>query len=111
MVSQRQRYGLLLVAGSAAGYFQLAGRWWAAEPRENWPDDADLQLSINDAWAEPFGDRRQEIACIGQLLKKDELITQLDACLLSEAEMAQWETGQLELENPFIVSVEETEYA
>jgi G3E family GTPase len=55
---------------ASQGYFQLAGQWWAAEPRENWPDDADTQLEINDAWAEPYGDRRQEIACIGQQLDK-----------------------------------------
>lgn len=84
------------------GYFQLAGRWWAAEPRENWPDDAEIQLEINDAWAEPYGDRRQEIACIGQKLKKKALTARLDACLLSDAEFSQWRDGLLTLENPFI---------
>lgn len=83
------------------GYFQLAGQWWATEPRENWPDDAELQLEINNSWREPFGDRRQEIACIGQRLQKETLIAQLDACLLTEAEMALWKAGRLNLGNPF----------
>lgn len=91
------------------GYFQLAGRWWAAEPRANWPDDADVQLEINDAWAEPYGDRRQEIACIGQKLSKDKLTTRLDACLLTDAEFARWQTGQLILENPFLMQTDEGE--
>ena len=89
------------------GYFQMAGRWWASEPRENWPADAEVQLEINNAWAEPYGDRRQEIACIGQKLKKETLMAQLDACLLTEAEMALWQAGKLSLENPFIVQAEE----
>ncbi len=83
------------------GYFQLAGRWWASAPRENWPTDAEVQLEINHAWVEPYGDRRQEIACIGQRLKKDTLMSQLDTCLLTEAEMALWQSGNLNLENPF----------
>lgn len=83
------------------GQFQIAGQWWAAEARENWPADAEIQLEINQAWAEPYGDRRQEIACIGQMLEKDDMVDRLDACLLTDAEMALWETGQLPLENPF----------
>ncbi len=89
------------------GYFQLAGRWWAAELRANWPDDADVQLEINEAWAEPYGDRRQEIACIGQKLKKEKLAARLDACLLTAAEMTQWQAEQLTLENPFLSQMEE----
>ena len=89
------------------GYFQMAGRWWASEPRANWPADAEIKLEISNAWAEPYGDRRQEIACIGQQLKKETLMAQLDACLLTEAEMALWQAGKLSLENPFIVQAEE----
>jgi G3E family GTPase len=89
------------------GYFQMAGRWWAAEPRENWPADAEVQLDINDAWAEPYGDRRQEIACIGQKLSKENLIARLNECLLTEAEMALWQDGQLQLQNPFLALADE----
>ena len=84
------------------GYFQLAGRWWASEPRETWPDDAEMQLDINDAWAEPYGDRRQEIVCIGQTLSKDEMVASLNECLLTEAEMALWQAGKLQANNPFL---------
>lgn len=84
------------------GYFQLAGRWWAAEEPENWPEDAELQLEINNAWEEPYGDRRQEIVCIGQTLTPDALIAKLDDALLSDSEMALWEAGKLTLANPFV---------
>ena len=93
------------------GYFQLAGRWWAAEPRENWPDDAEIQLEINSAWAEPYGDRRQEIACIGQMLSKEQLAVQLDGCLLTDEEMVLWQSGRLPLNNPFIAQPEEANNA
>ncbi len=93
------------------GYFQLAGRWWAAEPRENWPDDAEVQLEINNAWAEPYGDRRQEIACIGQKLSKEQLVVQLDGCLLTNNEMSLWQSGALSINNPFMAQTEEADYA
>lgn len=93
------------------GYFQIAGRWWAAEPRENWPADAEVQLEINHAWAEPYGDRRQEIACIGQKLNKETLIASLNSCLLSDVEMTLWQAGQLALENPFLVPAAEVDDA
>lgn len=91
------------------GYFQLAGRWWAAEPRENWPADAEVQLEINNAWAEPYGDRRQEIACIGQRLSKKQMVAQLDGCLLTDKEFALWKNGRLSLNNPFVAQPEEVE--
>lgn len=86
------------------GYFQLAGRWWASEPRANWPTDAEIQLEINSAWSEPYGDRRQELACIGQKLKPADMMEQLNACLLTDDEMQQWESGQLVLANPFLAT-------
>lgn len=93
------------------GYFQLAGSWWAAEPREYWPADAEAQLEITSAWAEPYGDRRQEIACIGQRLRKRQLIAQLDDCLLTDDEMALWQHDLLWLDNPFLAQIQESENA
>ncbi len=84
------------------GYFQLAGLWWAAESPESWPDDAEAQLEINSAWEEPYGDRRQEIVCIGQLLTTDSLIQELNSCLLSDSEISLWAAGKLQLDNPFL---------
>lgn len=83
-------------------YFNLAGRWWASEPRENWPEEADDEVFLTQVWAEPYGDRRQEIACIGQNLQKERLAAHLDACLLTEDELRQWDAGQLKLNNSFL---------
>ena len=37
------------------------GRWWAAVPRERWPENH----NFNRVWHDDFGDRRQEIVFIG----------------------------------------------
>lgn len=65
-----------------------AGIWWAAAPREHWPDDPDYLASIEEQFVGEYGDRRQEIVFIGQNLQPDETCKLLDACLLSDAEMS-----------------------
>jgi G3E family GTPase len=82
-------------------YFNLAGFWWAAMPREDWPEEEEVQAEIRGAWREPWGDRRQEIALIGQDLQKDKLVQALDICLLDDKEMGQWEAGKLRAKDPF----------
>ncbi|QGZ62775.1 GTP-binding protein [Paraburkholderia acidisoli] len=69
-----------------------AGTWWAALPREEWPQDAELEQEIAADWFGDdlndarIGDRRQELVMIGLDLDRDAWRAKLDACLLSEAE-------------------------
>ncbi|MBE7533735.1 MAG: GTP-binding protein [Chloroflexi bacterium] len=90
-------------AGQQA-YFNRAGRWWASEPREAWPEDAQTYLAAKHIWAEPYGDRRQEIVCIGQNLPKEKMVSSLNGCLLSEFEMQIWQAGELPFTNPFLAA-------
>ena len=64
-----------------------AGRWWASVPKEQWHPDyvADIMMQ----WQEPFGDCRQELVFIGQNINQQRAIAELDACLLSDAELAE----------------------
>lgn len=64
----------------------LAGRWWASVPKQEWP--ADYQQDILATWAEPFGDCRQELVFIGQNVDAEQVRRELDACLLTDAELA-----------------------
>ncbi len=78
-----------------------AGRWWHAVPREQWPQDEESQAAILAHWQDGCGDRRQELVFIGQHIDFARLHAELDACLLSEAEMALGEAAWRQLEDPF----------
>ncbi|GAB2918898.1 zinc metallochaperone GTPase ZigA [Rheinheimera gaetbuli] len=77
-------------AGGMARY-NMAGLFWQAVPAADWPQEPELQEAIMQSWAEPFGDRRQELVFIGQQLDKTAMLAQLEACLLTEDELAQGE--------------------
>ncbi|MFJ4431689.1 zinc metallochaperone GTPase ZigA [Pseudomonas sp. NPDC089395] len=79
----------------------LAGRWWRFVPREQWPQDEQGQAEILRHWTGESGDCRQELVFIGQDIHFERLSTELDACLLSDDEMALGPKGWLRLADPF----------
>lgn len=87
-------------AGGIARY-GVAGMFWKAIPKEEWPTDQDYLEAINDIWQEPYGDMRQELVFIGQGLEQEKLIARLNECLLTEDEMEQGLDYWLSLEDPF----------
>lgn len=87
-------------AGGIARY-GVAGMFWKAIPKEEWPTDQDYLDAINDIWQEPYGDMRQELVFIGQRLEQEKLIARLNECLLTEDEMEQGLDYWLSLEDPF----------
>jgi len=60
------------------------GTWWAAVPRERWPEHDSARAYIAQHWDEPWGDRRQEIVFIGSGIDWSALKARLDACLLQD---------------------------
>lgn len=91
--------GELSQAGAALTH-QAAGFWWAAGHTEL-PEDAETRASIEAEFVEPWGDRRQELVLIGLDLDHADLRRRLDACLLSDAEMALGPEGWRNLPDPF----------
>ena len=96
----------LLVGGVSRTRWQnscgTAGIWWAALPREEWPEEPEALLRMQETWREPYGDRRQELILIGnaeQLSTATRL--QLDACLLTEEEYARPLQEWAALPDPF----------
>ncbi|MCH8538503.1 MAG: zinc metallochaperone GTPase ZigA [Alkalimonas sp.] len=87
-------------AGGIARY-GMAGLFWQAVPRDEWPDDDESQAAILEQFQQPFGDRRQELVFIGQQLDKANMLAQLDNALLTDAELALGESGWQQLDNPF----------
>lgn len=70
-----------------------AGAWWAALDPAEWPGDpterADVEADMQaDGAPAPFGDRRQELVLTGLGLDHAALQARLDACLLTDTEMA-----------------------
>ncbi|GAA6201478.1 GTP-binding protein [Aquicoccus sp. SU-CL01552] len=61
------------------------GKWWATIPQARWPEHPQALDYIRNHWAEPFGDRRQEIVFIGSGIDWPALRAGLEACLLPEA--------------------------
>ena len=92
--------GVWSQAGGACEY-RPGGIWWAAVPRSEWPIDEEIEKDIHRNWQEPFGDRRQEIVIIGQNVDRAKFTTQLDWCLLTDAEMARGESGWARFKDPF----------
>ena len=74
---------------SQAGAFvrhQGIGRWWAAVPKDRWPDDNKFDNMMKQHWTKDYGDRRQEIVFIGlkDQMKKRDIIEKLDKCLVEK---------------------------
>jgi len=58
------------------------GFWWAAIPRQNWPADPKIVSKIESRWHAAYGDRRQQLVCVGIGIDEDSLRRRLDACLI-----------------------------
>ena len=78
-----------------------AGYWWDAMPQEHWPEDPDYRANIAAKSIGEWGDRRQELVFIGMDMDEAGVRAQLDACLLTDAEMALGRAGWGGLFDPF----------
>jgi len=65
-----------------------AGHWWVATPQAQWPDDPETVALIREKWDDQVGDARQELVLIGIDMDEPSLRARLNACLLTDAEMA-----------------------
>lgn len=80
-----------------------AGNWWSAmqlSERLQYADYQQNRQSIEARWDKRFGDRLNELVFIGQDLNKNRLQEELNACLLMDTEILNYERG-LRFENPF----------
>ncbi|MGF6089764.1 zinc metallochaperone GTPase ZigA [Pseudomonas sp. 18173] len=81
--------------------YGFAGRWWRFVPKGQWPQDAESTAGIMKNWSADGGDCRQELVFIGQNIDFMQLTAELDACLLTDEEMALGEEGWRLLPDPF----------
>jgi G3E family GTPase len=92
--------GIWSHAGGSASC-EAAGLWYAALPVGEWPEDDETRTQIQKDWAEPWGDRRQELVFIGVGMDEAELRAKLDDALVTSNELAAGPGGWSKLSDPF----------
>jgi len=91
------RHDSVAVWSQAGRIFQLypGARWWATVEKSEWPESDESRRTIEGNWADPYGDRRQEVVFIGQDMDRKKYEAALNQCLLTDREMrggpASWE--------------------
>lgn len=97
-LSSRPAQALSWSQAGGSGNAEGAGVWWSSIPHTQRimnPTYLENRKLIQSNWDETYGDRRNEIVFIGQDMNQDQIHSDLDACLVTEAEWAQinWPTG------------------
>jgi G3E family GTPase len=98
LATRMKMVGGLNLAGSEL-HCAPAGTWWAA--REDHSRELEMPERTRKEWREPLGDRRQAIAFMGIDVDGEAFRAQLDACLLTDSEMAAGEESWRSLTDPF----------
>jgi G3E family GTPase len=73
--------GELAIAGTQKVTSRM-GRWWAAVPKNRWPEDGSFEEFVLKHWDNVWGDRRQELVFIGIGMDQAKITTALDGCLV-----------------------------
>ncbi|WP_022962795.1 zinc metallochaperone GTPase ZigA [Halopseudomonas pelagia] len=81
--------------------YSYAGRWWRSVPKAHWPGEGEGLEAIMANWDPQTGDCRQELVFIGQHIDFARLARELDACLLTDAEMLGGAEAWQALPDPF----------
>ncbi len=63
---------------------EAMGFWWAAVPKNRWPDHPEWRESVAKNWDKVYGDRRQEIVFIGASMDEATIRKELDSCLVGD---------------------------
>lgn len=100
LASRLDKIGVWSQAGRVAR-LDFGGFWWAAVPRSHWPQVDSIRAEIDKRWNKEVGDCRQELVFIGIEMDELELYDSLQACLLTDEEMAQGIEAWLEFDDPF----------
>ena len=110
LANRLDKIGVWSQAGRVAR-LDFGGFWWAAVPREHWPESESLHAEIERKWNPEVGDCRQELVFIGIGMDEIAIYDSLQDCLLTDEEMAAGIEAWKHFQDPFPpwnVSVEET---
>ena len=90
--------GIWSTAGVVSS-LQPGGSWLATAAVKDWPEELD-RAEVAKIWELPWGDRRQELVVIGAAMSES-LPAALEACCLTEEEMALGPDGWTDFADPF----------
>jgi G3E family GTPase len=98
LATRMDQVGGLNLAGAEL-HCASAGAWWAA--RDEHVRESEMPERTRTEWEEPFGDRRQAFAVMAYDRDRNLLQSQFDACLLTDAEMAEGQDSWKNFVDPF----------
>ena len=81
LATRTEFLGELALAGTQKSVSRM-GRWWAAVPKNRWPEDGSFEAFVLKNWDQTWGDRRQELVFIGISMDQAKITAALDACLV-----------------------------
>lgn len=82
---------------------EKAGFWWCSMPmkeRLNYPSFVANQTYIESKWSKQWGDRLNELVFIGQHMNKENILSNLEKCLLNEDEIISFQNKKV-FKDPF----------
>jgi G3E family GTPase len=100
IASKNDIIGHYAQAGNCVGV-EPVRRWYAASPREEWPEDAATLDALAKDWHPEFGDRMQEVVFIGAGMDQAAIEACLNACLLTDRELAEGPEAWAHYADPF----------
>ncbi len=100
LANRLDKIGVWSQAGRVAR-LDFGGFWWAAVPQERWPDSDVFQAELERKWNSEVGDCRQELVFIGIGMDEIAIYDSLQACLLTDEEIAAGIEAWQRLEDPF----------
>ena len=100
LASKIDKIGVWSQAGRVAR-LDFGGFWWAAVPKEHWPDSDVFQSELERKWNAEVGDCRQELVYIGIGMDELAIYDSLQECLLTDEEMALGIQAWMQFRDPF----------
>jgi G3E family GTPase len=94
----------VMISWSQAGQLlevQPSGFWYASMDEADWELDSEQREALESEWHPEVGDRKQELAIIGQRLDIPALTALLDDCLLTAEESSRGAEFWTSLPDPF----------
>ncbi|MEM9586901.1 MAG: GTP-binding protein [Planctomycetota bacterium] len=100
LANRLDKIGVWSQAGRVAR-LDFGGFWWAAVPKEHWPEAESFQADLEKKWHDEVGDCRQELVFIGIGMDELDLYDSLQSCLLTDQEMTLGPEAWSRFDDPF----------